>query len=131
MAARHGQRQAQPRSRQYTIIMAESAHLLWKLRCDRVINREGETLNSTEIKNKFIAMMNQRLRLDVAMCNPRYGKKATSTWMVQETWRGTLKNETKLPWEWIKNSRGVLVGIDPVKDDGRARGRTNYHTPIT
>ena len=46
--------------------------------------------------------------------------------MVQDIWKHTLKDETSLPENWVKNS-GVLVGIDLRDDDGRGRDRPTTH----
>jgi hypothetical protein len=44
------------------------------------------------------------------MTSRKYETKAISTWIVQCTWCGTLKNELSLPENWI-NYFAVLVGI--------------------
>ncbi|KAJ7853205.1 hypothetical protein B0H13DRAFT_1643113, partial [Mycena leptocephala] len=47
--------------RLYRVLMSESAYLIWKLRNDRVISREGEPATEDEIINKWKFAINQRL----------------------------------------------------------------------
>jgi hypothetical protein len=39
-------------TRLYRIMISESAYLIWKLRCERVIQKGGEEIPLTEVKNK-------------------------------------------------------------------------------
>ena len=103
-------------SRLYRLIMSESAHLIWKLRCERVIQMEGEEIPLCKVKNRWMETMNARLDLDRKMT------KFLSNKLIQNTWKNTLKDERSLPEDWVTNS-GVLVGIDLRDDDGRGRDR--------
>ena len=105
-------------SQLYRILMIESAHLIWKLRCERVIRNNNEQHSPIEIKRRWINSINTRINLDQKMTNPKYEKKAIPGWLVQATWKGVLKDEKDIPDDWIKNA-GVLVGIDsPTEDEG-------------
>ncbi|KAH9941472.1 ribonuclease H-like domain-containing protein [Amylocystis lapponica] len=101
-------------ARLYRILVSESAHLIWKLRCERVIGHDNQKLHSQdEIRNKWLAVINDRLGLDCATASVRrYGKKAIPAKLVQSTWKGTLLKEDTLPREWVREA-GVLVGIEP------------------
>jgi ribonuclease HI len=90
--------------RLYRILMTESAHLIWRIRCEHIIERSN--------REQWHCIINKRLTLDQAMTNKRYETKAISTQTVLHTWSGTLKNELSLPDNWI-NYSGVLVGIRP------------------
>jgi hypothetical protein len=97
--------------------VSESAFLIWKLRCTRIIELgENEVLwpSKQEIHNWWIHAISRHLALDQAMTNTRYGKKALNKFLVLHTWSGVLKDEASLPEDWIRQP-GVLVGIVPLE----------------
>ena len=100
--------------RLYRILMTESAHLIWKIRCERVFGKNDRRQGYTtqELKNRWLSVINKRLALDQAMTDRKYATKAISTKVVLCTWSGVLQNESSLPQNWI-NYSGVLVGIRP------------------
>jgi hypothetical protein len=99
--------------RLYRILMTESAHLIWRIRCERVLERPRDQWHTAkEIQNRWHCAINRRLTLDQAMTNKKYERKAISAKTVLCTWSGTLQNESLLPENWI-NCSGVLVGIGP------------------
>ncbi|KAJ6581584.1 ribonuclease H-like protein [Mycena capillaripes] len=82
----------------YRILISESAHLIWRLRCERIHNR-------------WLKSINNRLGLDCALTNgAKWGKKAIKKLLVLGTWSKTLKNEDNLPKDWTWEAE-VLVGI--------------------
>ena len=97
----------------YRILISESTHLIWKLRCKRISEDKPEEdwPQETEIHNRWLATMNARLTLDRAITNTKYGKKAIKQKIVLDTWTKLLKNERDLPKNWLKTT-GVLVGIN-------------------
>ncbi|KAJ7921989.1 hypothetical protein B0H13DRAFT_1604036 [Mycena leptocephala] len=97
--------------RLYRILMSESAYLIWKLRNDRVISRDGEPTTEDEITNKWKFAMNQRLQVDRTLANrPIKGKcPALAPRLVLETWSDTLDEESSLLANWLQEPR-VLVG---------------------
>ncbi|KAJ7093994.1 hypothetical protein B0H15DRAFT_905021 [Mycena belliarum] len=97
--------------RLYQILISESAYLIWRLRNERVIDRNGEPAPDEEITNKFKFAINQRLQMDKILANrPRKGKlPALAPALVLETWSKTLDDEQSLPQDWIREPR-VLVG---------------------
>jgi hypothetical protein len=103
-------------SHAYKIIMSKSAHLIWKLRCERIHNGkpENEWPKETEIHNHWLATINARLTLDRSSTNWEYSKKAIKHGIVLSTWKKMLKNEKDLPENWLKSPR-VLVGIDQME----------------
>ncbi|KAG1800547.1 ribonuclease H-like protein, partial [Suillus variegatus] len=104
------------KSRLFSILTYESAHLIWKLRCKRVIkfnNEEDKFHSKNEICNRWISTINRRLKYDKLLTNTsRYGKKALRESLVLHTWSGVLLDEDDLPDNWIRTA-GVLVGILP------------------
>lgn len=101
-------------TRALRIVLTEATHLIWALRCERVIgwvDEPGRKHTKPEIRRRFEAKLNQRLSLDQAGTNVRvHKKKALSVMKVKKTWEGLLKDECLLPTDWI-NITGVLVGI--------------------
>ncbi|KAI0355139.1 RnaseH-domain-containing protein, partial [Trametes cingulata] len=100
-----------PATRLARIVLTETARLVWALRCERVIGREGRTQHTrAEVENKWRAVINRRLSTDMAITNVRTcGKRAIPRDMVLKTWSGTLEQENALPDDWI-GCPGVLVG---------------------
>ncbi|KAJ7661175.1 hypothetical protein B0H17DRAFT_953751 [Mycena rosella] len=90
-------------TRLFRILVSESAFLIWRLRCERVI-QEKDLASAREIHNRWLKTINNRLGLD------GYGKKAIKKSLVLKTWQRVLKNERNLPKNWIWEAE-VLVGI--------------------
>ncbi|KAJ7843032.1 hypothetical protein B0H13DRAFT_2413103 [Mycena leptocephala] len=101
-------------ARLYRILITESAHVIWKLRCDSVIGRGGTAPSKNEVHNRWLKVINERLEIDKNLTNKlKYGKQhALSPSLVLETWSGTLLDEDDLPDDWLREP-GVLVGIAP------------------
>ncbi|KAH9850520.1 hypothetical protein C2E23DRAFT_735008 [Lenzites betulinus] len=100
------------RTRLARIVLSETAHMVWKMRCERVIGWDGEqerTHPEALIRNKWYAAINERLRLDIERTKKRWKKRRIPPTTVLETWRGTLHDEKSLPEDWTGTS-GVLVG---------------------
>ncbi|KAJ7649222.1 hypothetical protein B0H17DRAFT_1163744 [Mycena rosella] len=87
--------------RLYRILMSESAYQIWRLRNERVIERDGEPASDDEIMNKW------KFAMDKLLANrPRKGKRpALAPLLVLETWSGTLDNERCLPTNWLREPR--------------------------
>ncbi|KAK0432570.1 hypothetical protein EV421DRAFT_2000587 [Armillaria borealis] len=98
------------KKRFHRILISESAHLIWKIRNDRVIN-ERSSHTSREITQRWSHMMNRQMRLDCILSNKKkFKKKAIQVSLVLKTWQGTLLEESTLPEDWTRKN-GVLVGI--------------------
>ncbi|KAJ7144044.1 hypothetical protein C8R44DRAFT_531758, partial [Mycena epipterygia] len=95
----------------YRILMSEFSYLIWRLRNDRVISRDGEPATEEEITNKWKFAINQRLQVDKTLANrPLRGKRpALAPLLALDTWSKTLDNEQSLPANWLREPR-VLVG---------------------
>ncbi|KAE9384930.1 hypothetical protein BT96DRAFT_769711, partial [Gymnopus androsaceus JB14] len=97
--------------RLYKILITESAHLIWKLRCEAVIDRENEDIPDKETYNRLCQVLNQRLARDQSLTyKPRWKKSALTKKKVLQTWNPIIKDPQKLPSDWIDEA-GVLVGI--------------------
>lgn len=111
-------------SRLTRLIVSETAYLVWKLRCERVIEgAEGHPRVHTaeEIERRWLAGVNKRLDIDCALTNKRIaGRRAIAPHVVVATWGGVLQNEEHLPSDWTSKT-GVLVGkLTPLtrRDEG-------------
>ncbi|KAI5828843.1 hypothetical protein K523DRAFT_306248 [Schizophyllum commune Tattone D] len=96
--------------RLWTIIESESAHLVWKLRCERVIQNGGKPFTDAEVENRWKSVITQRLELVRRLTYSRYGKKALSASLVDATWKSDIRDHENLPLNWVSDC-GVLVGI--------------------
>ncbi|KAJ7023633.1 hypothetical protein C8F04DRAFT_969939 [Mycena alexandri] len=80
-ATRRGPPQKKPEAgmtRFYRILVSESAHLIWRLRNERVIQETGPA-DINEIRNWWLKALNDKLGLDCLLTNTnRYGSKAIS-----------------------------------------------------
>ncbi|KAI0726612.1 hypothetical protein BC629DRAFT_1486236 [Irpex lacteus] len=77
-------------SRLFRILVSESAHLIWKLRCERVMDRGDDPSNwhsREEIKRRWAKAIDSRLALDQTLTDKVFGAE-----------------------EWV-NYKGGLVGI--------------------
>lgn len=50
--------------RLYRTLVLESAHLIWKLRCEAVIDRDNEDITEQEAYSKFKQALNRHLERD-------------------------------------------------------------------
>lgn len=94
------------------ITLTETVHLIWKIRCERVIawaEEPGKVHTEKEIRAKWMHAMNSRLQLDIARTGNKWKRRKLSRAKVLATWTGTLEDESALPEDWI-NEKGVLVG---------------------
>ncbi|KAI0038160.1 ribonuclease H-like protein [Auriscalpium vulgare] len=94
-------------SRLLRILISESAHLIWKIRCERQIG--GKTHTKASVINRWMRAVNERLTSDtLAARNILRTERAFD--IVHSTWKGTLQDEIFLPFKWAKAPQ-VLVGI--------------------
>ncbi|KIY52219.1 hypothetical protein FISHEDRAFT_12590, partial [Fistulina hepatica ATCC 64428] len=109
--------------RLYQILITESAHLIWTLRCEcRIMNEDDPEKWQTieEIKNRWLARIDTWLALDRIMTSrKKFRKRAAKAEVVLRTWSGVLHGEKDLPENWIVRPR-VLVGSSVRR---RPRGR--------
>jgi hypothetical protein len=88
------------------ILISESAHLVWVLRCERAIQECTHT--PSEIRHRWLRTINARLTDDkiIATCIKRDKETVRK---VKNTWEYVLKKQQDLPDDWI-TSPEVLVG---------------------
>ncbi|KZV81863.1 hypothetical protein EXIGLDRAFT_588143, partial [Exidia glandulosa HHB12029] len=78
-------------NRMYRILIAESAHLIWKLRCRRIFNSATPTQPPThaEVQHKWKHAMEQRMQLDFYMSLKGPSTKSLPRKLVAKTWSHT------------------------------------------
>ncbi len=94
----------------WCIVCTEALHLIWKLRCERVIQNEGQQFVEAEVTNRFFAALNSRLSLDRQTAAISRGKRSLKASDVERIWLPIIESGRELPPKWVTNS-GVLVGI--------------------
>ncbi len=89
------------KNRLFAILTSESAHIIWKLRCDRLLRLEDdpERRHSVqEIQNRWMLSLNNRLKTDIIQTNKtKYGALALPETTVLTTWSGILQDNETLP----------------------------------
>ncbi len=94
----------------WCILCTEAAHLIWRLRCERVIQNEGTEFSVTEVTNRFYSALDSRLNLDRRTAAMTTSKKGLRPQEVEQVWLPILERRDNLPPRWVVDS-GVLVGI--------------------
>lgn len=107
-----GQRD-QPRTHLLHILVTECAHLIWRLRCKRVIqhNNNPQRWPTTKaIANHLKLRLNHRLRMDCILTSTsKFDKKAIDKDLVMDTWNRILEKDENRRGDWTTKP-GVLVG---------------------
>ncbi|KAI0037636.1 hypothetical protein FA95DRAFT_1671746, partial [Auriscalpium vulgare] len=91
------------------ILISESAHLIWVLRCERAI--AGKTHSHEQIIRRWTNKINDRLNIDRNIAH-KILRLPSAYDRAHRTWKGTLNNESSLPEDWAAKNE-VLVGIRP------------------
>ncbi|KAH9847110.1 hypothetical protein C2E23DRAFT_742616, partial [Lenzites betulinus] len=93
------------------VMAVESARLIWKLRYERVIARDGRLFEEREVSNRWYAELERRLALERRVLALLTGKrKARRAIRVYAVWRPLVQSSSDLPPGWMSDG-GVLVGI--------------------
>ncbi|KAI9511695.1 hypothetical protein F5148DRAFT_974774 [Russula earlei] len=88
------------------ILISEAAHLIWVIRCERVI--QDHTHQESETHTRWFHAINTRLTNDKIIATLiKQDKRAFK--LVRDTWEPVLRKTMDLPNDWIFN-REVLVG---------------------
>ncbi|KAJ3771155.1 hypothetical protein FB446DRAFT_645782 [Lentinula raphanica] len=105
------------RDRRYYILILEAMHLIWKLRCEVVIEREGRDLTKEEAYARVTQALNGRLERDQRLMSKKWKVNMIPKAVVLETWSKIIAKNQDLPTDWTGET-GVLVGIRPITDYG-------------
>lgn len=93
----------------WKILATESAYLVWKLRCERVIQNDGEEFTEREVCNRWYAALNRRLALDRSSTSASLGKQALKWDEVEGIWEPILDRTVSPPTH--RGDSEVLAGI--------------------
>ncbi|KAI0700490.1 ribonuclease H-like domain-containing protein [Cerioporus squamosus] len=97
-------------SRLAKLLVVEAAHLIWKLRCERVIQWEGaREYSKPEVQGRFWSATNRRMLMDRSLVFSRIPGRKPSRKAVLATWKVVLAGAGDLPADWLEEP-GVLVG---------------------
>ena len=88
------------------ILISEATHLIWVLRCERVIQEKTHTPHETEAQ--WLKVINRRLTEDKLVAT-RIKRTKHHTRLIEATWEDLLKKNPNLPENWIQDCE-VLVG---------------------
>ena len=85
------------------ILISETAHLIWALRCDRVIR--GNEHSMRDIEKHWTTAMNSRLTED-KITTTKYIQKKAYTLLIENTWKPALeKQEGGILPNWMERSK--------------------------
>jgi hypothetical protein len=85
------------------ILISESAHLIWVLRCERTIH--NKTHSATETQSRWLQAINDRVTED-KITAARVKRDKSYTALIANTWEPILSRDSDLPnsHDWIYNS---------------------------
>ena len=90
------------------ILISEAAHLIWVLRCERVIQNTEHIHSESEIETRWLKAINTRLTEDKLKASKiKRDKRSITT--TKLTWEPILIRNQILPNDWVHNCE-VLVG---------------------
>ncbi|KAJ7589628.1 hypothetical protein C8J56DRAFT_784937, partial [Mycena floridula] len=93
--------------RLFCILVPASAHLIWKIRCEILLDENKRNPNPSQVHNRWISAVNKRLEADCFLTSRfHYRSRALPHQVVFNTWSRALMNETSLPDNWIWSSQG-------------------------
>ena len=112
------------KNRLYRILITESVHLIWVLRCERRIaggDDPGGPHTEESVRTRWHRRVNERMQIDCLLTNEYlYEGKALKTKRVYDTWAKCSTNTEDLHCEWCRHP-GVLVGMTPRRPPGQHR----------
>jgi hypothetical protein len=96
------------RTRLLQILISEASHLIWVLRCKRVIHKNNVQHTDQEVNARWTRVINDRLTID-RLTATKIQRNATFTRLVNATWQTALKQQ-HIPYQnWI-HRREVFSG---------------------
>ncbi|KZV96681.1 hypothetical protein EXIGLDRAFT_608872 [Exidia glandulosa HHB12029] len=107
------------------IIISEAAFLIWKIRCERVIQHGNDVEKAPaepEIINRFRAAIQKRLKIDTMLTSRRkFKQRAVPIKTLRETWEQVLfQPHQGAPERWWTRPE-LLVSMWPPRPRGRER----------
>ena len=96
------------RTRLLQILISEASHLIWVLRCERVIHRENREHPDQEVKARWQRVINDRLTSDRIIAT-KIKRDKNFTQLVNATWKKPLENRGIPHRNWLQR-REVFSG---------------------
>jgi len=99
--------QVQGTERLYRILISGTAHMVWKLHCERRIEHQdiAEQTSAKEIAHRWHYKINARFKVDRALTHVHlHGACAIAKELVLNTWRGTILNNSDNTEDWLYTS---------------------------
>lgn len=98
-------------SRQLRILIVEAAHLIWVLRCEKVIQEKSHSPES--IERCWMDKVKRKLNTDQVIAS-RLDRRPKMKTKVRNTWKDLIQLPNSLEQlDWVQNPE-VLVGIGPL-----------------
>ncbi|KAG6815773.1 hypothetical protein H0H93_009054 [Arthromyces matolae] len=98
----------------FTILITESAYLIWNLRCEWRIRRKSDPAalhSKTEITNRWKKHIQNKIRMDYLTSDQtKMGVKARDRTEVDNTWRHIIPPDENETLDW-RRVTGVLAGM--------------------
>jgi hypothetical protein len=101
-------RKSRGQTRLLQILISEASHLIWVLRCERVIHRENRQHTNQEINARWKRVINDRLTTD-RITATKIKRDRTFTKLVNATWKKTLEKQGIPHHNWLQR-REVFSG---------------------
>ncbi|KAI0698529.1 hypothetical protein C8T65DRAFT_577120 [Cerioporus squamosus] len=104
-------------TRLFRLVAVELVYLVWIMRCEWVIGRNGEgdrAFSPAEALARWMWRVNRKLKIDIARTKPYVRTGALAPNVVTATWQGLICDELTLPEDWT-TVPGVLVGMHAVQ----------------
>ncbi len=96
------------RTRLLQILISEASHLIWVIRCKRVIHKNNKQHANQEINARWLKIINDRLTVDrITATKIKRDKKHTN--LVNAAWEKTLETRGILHQNWLQH-REVFSG---------------------
>ncbi|KAJ7076405.1 hypothetical protein B0H15DRAFT_733666, partial [Mycena belliarum] len=94
-------------NRLYRILISESFYLIWRLRNECVISNDGTPPSASEVHNRWVFSLNERLDIDRYLaCASSIDKRSrVRPALALSTWHRTLLDERSLPPDWLRAPR--------------------------
>ncbi|KAJ3990981.1 hypothetical protein F5050DRAFT_1802253 [Lentinula boryana] len=81
------------------IITSKSTHLIWKLRCERVVKGQ-DAPSPEEVARRWKKSVEARLELDHLMITTQFQRRSLSKGLVERTWENVISDKDNLPENW-------------------------------
>ena len=101
-------RRMKGRTRLLQILISEASHLIWVLRCERIMHRANRQHTNQEISARWLKVINDRLTTD-RITATKIKRDKSFTNLINTTWTKTLKTQGIPHRNWVQR-REVFSG---------------------